>query len=103
MGQGEKQKENRIQKIVEEYCKLHNNHINKGVSALVKSGICLLKSNGEIKEVISRIEKRGITKIRIYLKDLGEDMTLFFNYVAESNVSPNEINVEEICRKVYKK
>ena len=98
----EKQKEDCIEEVVAEYCRLHNSGFSTGVHALIQSGMGLLKSNEEMQEVVSRIEKRGITKIRIYLKDFGKDMTTFFNHIKENKIELKDMNVEKICKEIYR-
>ncbi|MDO8734390.1 MAG: hypothetical protein Q7K21_04455 [Elusimicrobiota bacterium] len=92
------QRDSRIDKVVDEYCKGKN----YGIPGLVLCGVCELKSEEEIDTVISKIESRG-RNIQPYLVQFKDKIKKkFFDYVCNNKIHDlSTDSIEKIMRKVY--
>lgn len=93
----EDRRENRIQRLADDYVDKHDRNIRSGVGQLIPSGVVELKSDSEIRDALERCARRTgkhpLGKNSSLLEDV--DLKAFFEFVARNGIDFSRTSVAE--------
>ncbi len=87
----------RIQRVADSYMVLRRDSSDKGLSALLRSGVSTLNDDAEIRESIGLIRARGedhplASKPKKLVAFDGADLKIMFDYMTDNHLTFGDIN-----------
>lgn len=95
----QKEKEERINEVLNKYMGFRKSNFTGGYDGLVKSGVATLKNDQEIRELYKLITQHG-ERAPLEIKKFKNVNLIFFDYVIENKVDFFKTSVEEIINKI---